>query len=146
MSARSRQAFETPSGPPMTKHRSRPSPCHAERRFANPWLVNCLPRSSRSKLLSSVDFTQDLFAFQFPGLVGSVVLAATSGRNRIETKSPFPGEACRVSVKSLIDPGRLTVSDSNQSNVHDSAVGCCEVTDRSQRPELLQIIELAHFG
>ena len=45
-SARRRHASSTPSGPPKTKLRSRPSLCQAESRAASAWLVSSVPRSS----------------------------------------------------------------------------------------------------
>ena len=75
-------------------------------------------------------------------------VAMTSSRN-----FHCDGEAPAVIAECLIDPGRLAIADGNEPDVHAAyppfmplPVFRGKASGRAERPEFLQIIELAHFG
>ena len=74
----------------------------------------------------------------FPGALRS--------RDDVEPELPLPWQSGSIGAERVVHPGRLAITNGQQSNVHGSTVGCRRVPAWGNRPELLQVIELTHFG
>jgi len=59
------------------------------------------------------DFREDLFAFDLFGSIGLIPFVPPCCRDAIESKFPLLRESSRIGCKCVINPGWLTITDSN---------------------------------
>lgn len=141
-------ACDTPSGPPITKHRSRPSDCQSDNRDASAWLVNCVPLSSSKMTCSSVLIRASICS-PSASIASCALLffdrraAAIQSMRNFHSRGNLPeylpkASSTQVGCRSPTATSRMCTSGS-------LTVGRGQVFGRSERPEFLQIIKLAHF-
>ena len=104
------------------------------------------PLIKQYDLLIRAQLIENMFAFRFTCAVRFVTLAAPGGNDCIQAKLPLARISAGVSTYGVINPGWLTIADSNESDMHGLAVGSRKTAGQAQRPEFLQIIELTHLG
>ena len=95
--------------------------------------------------LAAPELREDLFAFRLHRFMRLVVALAARRGNSIEAKLPLAREARSVYGYGLVHPRWLAITDSEETDMHRSPVGCGRTPGGADRPELLQVIELTHL-
>ncbi len=148
ISARCWHARETPSGPPITKHRSRPSDCQSDNRDASAWLVNCDPLSS-SRMTCSFALIRASICSPSATVASCALLfferraAAMRSMRNFHSRGNRPEYTSKPS--STQDGWRSPTATSRICTSAPLAVGRGQFFGRTQRPEFLQIIKITHF-
>jgi len=74
-------------------------------------------------LLIRTQLIENIFTFCFTSTIRLVTFAASGGRNSIQAKFPFARIPADVYADGFFNPGWLTVTDSDESDMHDLPVG-----------------------
>ena len=114
-----RQLSETPSGPPMMKHRSRPSVCQSDSFPARSWLPGCLPRSSsRTTCSSAAILVSNCSPSDSMARRASSDLLRLAVANDVQPEFPLRRKTPGVALERLVDPRGLAFADRQQPDMH----------------------------
>jgi hypothetical protein len=79
-------------------------------------------------LFLRVRLRENLLTLRLHRVVRFIILAAAFRCNAVETKLPLSRESSRIRTKCIVDPGRLTITDSDKANMHGLAISSRKVT------------------